>query len=174
MSSDANDEPRTLAELISGTPPVAMVMTMFDGAHTSRPVTIADIDGNRLSFLVSRNAEWVQAVDQQMAAVHLTITNDSHSTYLSLNGSAFVTGDLALREQLWSAPAGAWFTGPDDPDLAVFQFDVDEGRYWDGPDGRLGRGLALLRAAITGSDQQMGTYGQVQLDAEANGGPASS
>ena len=35
-------------------------------------MTIADVDGNRLWFLVSRQADWVAAIHQLAAAVHVT------------------------------------------------------------------------------------------------------
>lgn len=161
---DGTDESRSLTELITGSPPVAMVMTMIGGVHTSRPVTVAEIDGNRLSFLVSLHAEWVEAIHQLTASVHVTCSNDTHSTYLSLNGAATVSLDTGERERLWSAPAGVWFSGPDDPTLAVLHFDVLEGRYWDGPDGLLGRGLALVKAMLTGTDREMGTYGHIDTE----------
>ena len=163
-TSRDTDEERSLSELITGNPPVAMIMTMVGSSHTSRPVTIAEVDGNRLSFLVSRQAEWVEAIQQLAAKVHVTCASDAQNTYLSLNGSATISHDATACRRLWSHAASVWFSGPDDPDLAVLVFDVLEGRYWDGPDGRLGRGLAMVKAMITGSDRDLGSHGQVDVD----------
>jgi len=154
------DETRPLHELVTGTPPVAMVMTMVGDTHTSRPVTVAQVEHSRLSFLASHQADWVQAVASGSAIVHVTLASDAHTTYLSLNGTATVSDDPALKQRLWSAPAKAWFAGPDDPDLAVVHFDLTDGRYWDGPDGLIGRGLAMLRAAM-GSDGGTGRSGAI-------------
>lgn len=152
---------RDLIELVPDGMTVAMVMTMVGRHHSSRPVTIADVRGERLSFLVARHVDWVTAIAGQQAIVHVTIADDHASTYLSLNGSAIVVTDPSETERLWSPAARAWFDGPDDPDLAVLHFDVAEGRFWDGPDGMLGRTVALVRGAITGSDNGMGTSGTV-------------
>ena len=38
----------------------------------------------------------------------------------------------------------------DDPNVAVLRFDVSDGEYWDGPSGRLGSAVALLRAKLAG------------------------
>jgi general stress protein 26 len=85
---------------------------------------------------------------------------------VALNGTAIVVTDDAEKERLWNPAAGAWFDGPDDPELAVLHFDVGDGRYWDGPDGKLGRALALIRGVITGNDDGMGTSGPVAGNGE--------
>jgi general stress protein 26 len=160
-SNTDHDVVRTLDDLVTGTPPVAMVMTMVGDVHSSRPVTVAEVSQTHLSFLVSASAAWVEAVNTGEATLHVTLANDSHTSYLSLNGTGSVDQDEAIKRRLWAAPANAWFDGPDDPDLAVLRFEVEDGRFWDGPDGPLGRGIAMVRAALTGSDRGMGTSGNV-------------
>jgi general stress protein 26 len=152
--------PRSVTDLLSEHSRIAMVMTMVDGAHSSRPVTIADVGERRLSFMVSRSTAWVQSIVDQVAVVHVTVSNEAHNVYLALNGTALVVHDGAELERLWSPIARAWFSGPDDPDLAVLHFDVSDGEYWDGPSGRLGRVVAMLHAAL-GDDSDGGAHGPV-------------
>ncbi len=152
---------KTLEELVPSGMCIAMVNTMVGDTHTSRPVTVADTLGSRLSFLVARSSDWVTSIANQNAQVHITVANDSHSLYLSLNGTAIVVHDSQDAERLWSKPAGLWFEGPDDPNLAVLHFDVSDGHYWDGPDGVLSRAVAFARAAISHSDEALGTDGPV-------------
>ena len=153
--------PRALTDLVPSGMCIAMVNTMVGRTHTSRPVTVANTQGQRLSFLVTRNADWVTSIADRAALVHVTVANDANSLYLSLNGTAIVVHDTEDAVLLWSKPAGIWFDGPDDPNLAVLHFDVTEGHYWDGPDGILGRAVALARAAITSNDEALGTDGPV-------------
>lgn len=157
---------RLLTELLTADPTIAMVMTMVGRHHSSRPVACADVQDHRLSFLVSRKAEWVQAIANSQAIVHVTVTDDSHTRYVSLNGGAMVVTDPAEIVRLWTPAARAWFDGPDDPDVAVVHFDVSDGEYWEGPGGRVGRAVALLRAAFSGSPEALGTQGQVEGDAD--------
>ena len=79
---------KTLEELVPSGMCIAMVNTMVGDTHTSRPVTVADTLGSRLSFLVARSSDWVTSIANQNAQVHITVANDSHSLYLSLNGTA--------------------------------------------------------------------------------------
>lgn len=156
---------RLLTELLTADPTIAMVMTMVGRHHSSRPVTCADVQDHRLSFLVSRKAEWVNAIANSQALVHVTISDDVHAIYVSLNGGAMVLTDAAEIVRLWTPAARAWFDGPDDPDVAVVHFDVSDGEFWEGPGGRVGRAVALLRAAFTGSPEALGTQGHVEGDA---------
>ena len=156
-----DDTPRTLKELMPSGMCVAMVNTMIGRTHTSRPVTVVETIGPRLSFLVDRKADWVASIAGREALVHVTVANDSHSLYLDLTGTAIVVKDSADAARLWSKPAEIWFDGPDDPDLAVLHFDVTEGQYWDGPDGIVSRAVAMARALVTDSDQALGTSGPI-------------
>ncbi len=118
---------------------VVMVMTMIDGRHTSRPVTVAEVDRTYLRFLVDGSADWMRAITEGRAEVHVTLSDNRKNTYLSLNGKVRTTADHDVIERLWSAPAGAFFDGPTDPNLAVLVLEVEEGSYWDSPSGRLGQ-----------------------------------
>lgn len=151
----------TLEDLLPEGVNVAMVMTMIGRSHTSRPVTIADVRDTRLSFLVSRASDWVAAIAGREALVHVTVADDHSNRYLSLNGTAIVVADHEEAERLWSPAARAWFDGPDDPDLGVLHFDVSDGHYWTGPDGRIGKAIAMVRAAFTGDGTELGTQGPV-------------
>ena len=55
-------EARHVDSLIKGGAHVAMVMTMIGDRHTSRPMICLDVTGDRLSFLVDQNDEWVQGI----------------------------------------------------------------------------------------------------------------
>ena len=42
-------------------------MTMIDGRHTSRPVTVAEVDRTYLRFLVDGSADWMRAITEGRA-----------------------------------------------------------------------------------------------------------
>lgn len=148
---------RSVTDLLAGSCHIAMLMTMVDGEHTSRPVTCVDVRDHRLSFLVSRTAAWVTDIQANRALVHLTIADQTENTYVALNGTAIVVHDDSEIVRLWNPAARVFFVGPEDPDLAVLHFDVGGGEYWDGPNGRIGRTVALIRAAVTGDDDDIGS-----------------
>ncbi len=164
-TSPTAEPERALDELLDQEWNVAMVMTMVDGRHTSRPVTCVEVTPTRLSFLVSHQSPWVQDIATGRATVHITFSDTKHNTYVSLNGSAFVTADDAERERLWSPAAQVWFDGPQDVELAIVRFEVTDGEYWTGPDGSFRQAIALVRGILTGDESAMGEQGTITTDA---------
>jgi general stress protein 26 len=152
---------RHIDELISGDGTTVMVMTMIGAEHTSRPVTCLDVTDRRMSFLVPADVDWVQAIAAGTATVHISVSDDKHGVYLSLNGRAGIDTSPTERERLWTPVAKAWFTGPEDPNLRVLTFDVSDGRYWETPDGSIGRAIAMLRSIVTHDDKALGESGPV-------------
>ena len=155
-------EERSLEELIGGGRTIAMVTTMVANVPSSRPVTCVELMAGRLSFLVSRDVEWVADIAAGRAIVHVTIGNESENTYLSLQGTGMIVADAMERERLWTPLAKIWFSGPEDPTLVVLRFDVTDGRFWDGPAGAIRQGIGLVRAMIEGDESLLGASGQVR------------
>lgn len=140
---------------------IAMVMTSENGVWTSRPLTCVEVDHSFLRFLVDGTAQWIIELEQSNAALHVTFADARENTYVSVNGAGFVSADPAEVERLWSAGAAVFFTGPDDPNVRVLQIEVTDGSWWDGPTGRLGQAIGLLRAAINDDPSMAGDHGSV-------------
>lgn len=153
------DTAKPLSDLFDGGDTV-MLMTMIGHEHTSRPMTVAGVDGDRLSMLVDSTAAWYGAVASGTAVVHITLADVRDNDYAALNGTATVTTDRAEIDRLWSPAAGAFFEGKDDPHLAVLHFDVSDGEYWTSPSGRIGSLIAMARAAV-GGDEAAGEQGTI-------------
>lgn len=138
-----------------------MLMTMIDGRHSSRPMTIAGVEGARLSFLVDVTADWYAPVAAGSAAIHVTLADVRHNKFAAINGDSRVSrepGEVAL---LWSAGAAAYFDGKDDPNIAVVHVTATDGEYWDSPSGRLGSLLSLAKVAITHRPAAAGDHGPI-------------
>jgi general stress protein 26 len=174
IQQQESTDARTLAELFTEDRHVAMIMTMIDDNHTSRPVTCLDVRDGRLSFLVSRSTDWAAAIDDGRATVHVTVADDKAGLYLSLNGSAQLSRDRQDVDRLWNPFAAVYFDGPQDPDVAVLQFDASDGHYWESADSKIGRAVSLVRAVISGDRSDLGSSGAVtaQADAPLNAGEA--
>ena len=155
-----HDPDKPLDELVKGGTTV-MFGTMTAGRFESRPLTIAGVDGSRLSILVDTTGDWVAALSTDPAA-HLTVSDTRENTYVSLDGNARVHHDPAIIERLWTPFAGAFFEGKDDPRLAVLEFDAEEGSYWTAPSGRIGSLVSMVRAKL-GDHEDSGDHGDVAI-----------
>jgi hypothetical protein len=47
--------------------------------------------------------------------------------------------------------------------VRVLQIEVTEGQWWDGPSGRLGQAVGLLRAAINEDPSLAGDHGVIDI-----------
>jgi len=154
------DPSKDLDDLIHGGS-VVMLMTMIGDEHSSRPMTVAGVDGGRVEMLVDKTVDWVAALDRPGTVVHASVSDERKNVYLSLNGKASVVTDEADIERLWNPGGAAYFDGKDDPTLGVLRFDVSRGDYWDSPSGRIGSAISMLKVKITGDQQAAGEHGSV-------------
>ena len=153
------DPDKPLDELVDGGTTVMLGTTGPDGRFESRPLTIAGVDGARLSILVDTTSDWVNALSDGDEG-HLTVSDVRANTYVWLNGTARMRRDRETIEQLWNPAAGAFFEGADDPRLAVLEFEAREGNYWTAPSGRLGSLVSMVRAKL-GDHEDAGDHGDV-------------
>lgn len=123
----------------------AMLVTA-DG--TARPLTVQEVDGDTVRFLVDVEAPWTSAASG--ARVTLALADPKGNAFASVTGTSRLTQDRATVDRLYDVAADAFFEGKDDPRLRVLEVDATEGEWWDGPSGRLGSALAIAKAHVTG------------------------
>ena len=97
--------------------------------------------------------------------VHVGYADPGADRYVSVSGTAAVIDDDAMKQQLWSPMAAAWFPeGVDSPDLALVQVKISHASYWDVQDSKLVQVVKMAKAAITGHPPtDMGAHGEVRL-----------
>jgi len=161
MADDTTSDPtKDLDDLVEGGT-IIMLMTMIGDEHSSRPLTVAGVDGGRIQVLVDRTTDWATAIAAPGTVVHVSVADVRKNVFLSLNGTASITTDRAVIDELWNPGGAAFFDGKDDPILGVLRFDVSDGSYWDSPSGRLGAAIATIKAAVTGDQGAAGDHGPV-------------
>lgn len=138
----------------------AMVGTDDNGTWKSRPLTLAGQSGSTLRFLVSAEADWVQAIDGSGSPTTVTFSDPHKNEYVSLQGRARTMRDERLIKELWNPGAKAYFDDPEDPAIRVLEVAVEYGEYWDSPSGAVGRMLTMARAA---SGKDPGREGPVSV-----------
>lgn len=139
---------RTLTDVLDGLR-FAMIATADDeGTWKSRPLSLAEQEGDRLSFLVSADADWVQALEGSGSPATTTFSDPGKNTYVALQGSARAVDDRERVHALWNPGAAAYFDGADDPTVRVLDVEVHYGEHWEGPSGRVGQLVTVASAAL--------------------------
>ncbi|MCU1455992.1 MAG: ral stress protein [Actinomycetia bacterium] len=158
MTNSPDD--RTLASLLDGLR-IGMLGTVTP-RPSSRPLTLAEVEHDTLRFLVSRDTNWIEALMID-PSVLVTFSSDEHGIYVAVAGRAELSSDRKLVQRLYIPAADVYFDGVDDPSIAVLEVYVESGEWWDGPSGRVGRALALAKAALTGDPDAVGDKGGVDV-----------
>lgn len=130
-----------------------------DGHLTGRPLTIAEVGGGAVSFLIDGTATWASGLSGKH--INLAVNHTGRNEWVSVCGTATVSKDRPTIERLWTAAAGAYFDGKDDPKISVLAVSVDGGEYWDAPGGGpVGRLISVVGAAL-GRGEAVGDHGKV-------------
>ena len=148
-----NLEARTqLWELIKDTR-FAMFTTRHHNGHLhSRPMTTQNQrvdEDDCLWFFMSRKGEPVEDL-QADQTVNVAYANPDNDSYVSVSGTARLVEDVARKQQLWNKAAEAYFSRPDDPDLALVQVRITHANFWDVKESKLVQLYELAKAAVTG------------------------
>jgi general stress protein 26 len=133
-----------------------------DGRLLSRPLAVLDreFDGDIYFFTMAPSPK----TEQIAADSHVNVSLQSGDDYLSIAGTASVTRDQALIDELWNAHAAAWFEqGREDPSVALLKVHAESAEYWtmDSP-----KPVALLKyakAIITGEQPDVATNRSLEL-----------
>jgi general stress protein 26 len=164
-------------ESISGSKAVEQLRAVAKGAHiclfgtdvstvplTVRPMAVQSVDdAGNFWFLSSRTSHTNQHITQD-PRVQLLFANPSSSEYLTLQGTATISDDPALKKEHWTPIAKTWFNeGLDDPDLTVIKVEPHDGYYWDTKHGKIVATLKIAVGAVVGKTLDDSIEGKVRL-----------
>ncbi|MFC7356517.1 pyridoxamine 5'-phosphate oxidase family protein [Jejudonia soesokkakensis] len=100
---------------------------------------------------------------QKDSNVQLMYSGGSDMKFLSIYGTAEITKDKAMIEELYGKTDNIWFDGKDDPNVSVIKFIPSEAAYWDSGSNKLVNLFKMAKGAITGEKQDIGTTGKLKL-----------
>lgn len=156
------EETDTVKKLIESAR-IALVTTVGpEGQLLSRPLAMQDrdFDGDLWFFTQhpSPKTEQVQANNQ----VNVGLQNDND--YLSVAGTATVSRDRAMIDELWNAHAAAWFeNGKDDPSVALLRVHADSAEYWTVDSPKVVSLVKYAKAIATGTQPDIGDNATVEF-----------
>jgi len=144
---------------------VGMLTTIQDdGEHRSRPMQTQKLDADGcLWFLTSRSSHKTEEL-QKYPNVNVAYADTGAQSYVSVVGTATLVDDPAVKEDLWSPVAKAWFPkGLEDPDLTVLKVKIREAEYWDSSSSKMVQAYHIAKALLTGEQNEEGEHGTVTM-----------
>jgi general stress protein 26 len=132
---------------------IAMLTTIeADGNLHSRPMGTQEMrDGTLWFFLKDDSRKAVEVVRDPRVNVSYVDSN----TWVSVSGTATITHDRAMIDELWNESLNAWFPkGKDEPHLALMKVRLDEGEYWDVTSSSMVQLFSYLKSKLTGAPHE--------------------
>ena len=129
-----------------------------------RPMSTLKVDDDGFLYFFSSARSAKNKAVEDKDTVQLLYTNPQKFEFMDVYGSATVTRDMTLIDELWEDIHTAWFPeGKDDPTLTVIIVKPEMGYYWDTKAGVMVSFLKIITAAATGKTMDGGIEGELSL-----------
>ncbi|MET0692459.1 MAG: pyridoxamine 5'-phosphate oxidase family protein [Propionibacteriaceae bacterium] len=162
MTTPTVEEIEKVSKLIEGAR-IALVTTVNEeGALVSRPLAMQDreFDGTLWFFTQDPSPKTDQVAANDQVNVALQVDNG----WVSIAGTATVSKDQAMIDELWNKHAEAWFeNGKADPTVALLRVKADSAEYWSNDEPKLVAAVKYAKAIITGDQPDLGENATVKL-----------
>lgn len=142
---------------------VAM-LTTFDeeeGLLKSFPMSPLEMcEQGAIWFLTDPNSNKVK----HLQVMNLAFSNEPESTYVSISGHGEIVDDRARIEDLWTPFARPWFPdGVNSSNLALLKFVPHSAEFWDAPNSKMVRMLAIAASIMAEKPIGMGNHGNLNV-----------
>ena len=153
--------------LIKGAHSALLVTIDEDGSLDSRPMGCVQSEFNgTLSFLTFRHSLKLKEIEEN-ERVLVSYANSSKYEYVSASGRAKLVDDRKKIKKFWNEGLRVWFPkGPEDPELALLDIDVETVRYWTNAASAATYAWAYVKARLTGespSFDEIGDTGFIRI-----------
>ena len=145
-----------IAQLIGGSSVAMLTTTNADGALVSQPMAALQMDADGAIWFFS---DLRSELGEHLRSVNLAFSHEGRATYVSMSGRGEVSMDRERIQQFWTAFATPWFPdGPESRHLALLKFVPNTASYWDAPNSRMVRLLAVAASALVGKSMGLGEH----------------
>jgi general stress protein 26 len=160
IGQDAIEKIATMAHNIQ----VCMMATDLTTKPLSAiPMTASRVTDDGKVYFLSRSDSDHNADIQKDSDVQLLFSKPSDHEFLSLYGSAKISQEKALLENLYSSVSDNYFDGVDDPKLTAIIVEPKEAYYWDSQTNKYVTLFKMAKGAITGNQQDIGQKGKLDV-----------
>lgn len=157
-----NDDLDTIRTILSAGRIASVTTQTSDGSLVSRPLALQDREfGGHLYFFTQHPSP---KTDDIAVNPNVNVSVDDGKGNLSLSGTATVSRDPALIDELWNPFAESWFEkGREDPSVALLHVEVKTAEYWSMDKPAVARGFEIIKGLVTKSAPDVGENKTVSL-----------
>lgn len=127
------------------------------------PMSTKKVDehGN-IWFLSNKNSTHNQNILED-SNLHLIYSDKGDMQFLTVYGSATITTDRQMIDELYGKSDDAWFDGKDDPNITAISVKPTEAFYWDPKNNKLVTLVKMGVGAITGNQPDLMDQGKITI-----------
>ena len=160
----STDAVKKLQELVKDANVCHFVTNLNELPLDARPMATQDVDDNGNIFFLSGSDSHKNQHIESDPRVQLFYTNSGGYEYLSIYGTATVTRDRKLIEEMWTNMAKAWFKeGKDDPNLTVIVVKPEHAYYWDTKSNKVISLIKIAASMVSGASMDNGVEGELNV-----------
>lgn len=121
-----------------------------DGS-TTRPMSTAQVDDNGdIWFMSPKDSDKNNEIKKDNN-VQLFYSHPGKSSYLVVNGKAYISTDKQKIEELWNPLSKTWFKGgKDDPNISLIRVSDISAYFWDTTGNRMVNFFKMIASVATG------------------------
>lgn len=145
-------------------------MLGIEGSHSHmQPMGhMADKDGAaRLWFFTSRAGDLFREMGAG-AHAHFCVVGKNQDYHACLMGDLHESRDRRHIDQHWNDMAAAWFSGKDDPDMALLAFDLHDAAIWASTKNPIRFAWEINAARDSSKEPDVGARAHVDFTQPAN------
>jgi general stress protein 26 len=157
-----DEELELIQRILSATRVASVTTRTASGELHSRPLAVIDrpFDGTVWFFTQDPSSKTSDVESDR----HVNVAYSDGKEYLSLAGTASVSRDPAMIDELWNPFAEAWFeNGREDPTVALLRVDASSAEYWHNDKPAVARVIEVVKSLVTKRQPDVGETGTVEL-----------
>jgi general stress protein 26 len=162
MTTPTVEEIEKVSKLIEDARTGVVTTVSAEGQLVSRPLAMQEreFDGTLWFFTQDPSPKTAEVAANDQVNVALQVDNG----WVSIAGTATVSKDRSMIDQLWTAHAEAWFEqGKDDPTVALLRVKADTAEYWTLDSPKLVSAIKYAKAIVTGTQPDVGENATVEF-----------
>jgi len=95
--------------------------------------------------------------------VQLLYSKPSNMEFMVVSGTAHITTEKSILEELYGPSDDMWFDGFEDPNLSAIKVQPNEAHYWEPKHNKLVTLFKMGVSTITGNEPDLGEDGDLEL-----------
>lgn len=130
----------------------------------TRPMAVQKVDDEGNLWFLSASDSHTNKEIAEDQHVQLLFRGSTHSGFLNLYGTASISRDKKMIDELWEPLIKTWFTeGKEDPRITVIKVTPSEAYYWDNKHGNAVAFVKMAVGAAIGKTLDDSVEGMIQM-----------